>query len=129
MSEGIPFKEISLNGKPISKCEMILECNKGSYRLYIDKDIKRHQFSALAIEFVSCLAEDKKTSIWDSSSLEVQQLFSMIAYYDGVRHLEFNRESDEMAGYIYYPNMQGLVEMMQKVREIELEVCIGCDRY
>ena len=33
-----------------------------------------------------------------------------------------------MAGYIYYPDVGILAEMLMKVREIELEVCCDCSR-
>ena len=124
MNDGTPFKNLKLNGKPLNECELALECNGTHYRLYIDRGEEGHVFYALAVEFVSSVSEDT----WTCPHLTVEPLFNVTAYFDGVRHLEFNREAGDMAGYIYYPNMQGLIELMQKVREVELEVCRDCEQ-
>lgn len=124
MDTGTLFSELKLNDKPLCDCEMVLECNQTNYRLYIDKYPDEHVFYALAVEFVSCVSDDK----WNCPQLAVEPLFNVTAYSDGVRHLEFNREAGDMAGYIYYPNMQGLIEMFAKVREIELEICRDCEQ-
>lgn len=116
------FKNIAINGKPIDKCEMVLECNSGNYRLYIDRI--NNGFYAMALEFVSCNADS--IDIWSNDELEVRQLFNLTAYFDGVRHLEFNRKAGDMAGYMNYPDMDGLVELFKRVREIELELCWDC---
>ena len=122
--QGTPFEQVKLNGKPLKYCEMVLECNKGNYRLYVDKHPETSSFCSMAIEFASCTAGD---DIWTSDNLMVNQLFNTTAHFDGVRHLEFNREDDEMAGYIYYPRISGLAELFTKLREIELEICRECD--
>lgn len=124
MEDGTLFSEIKLNKKPLNECELVLECNETNYRLYVDRDVSKHLFYALAVEFHSCVGEDT----WNCPQLTVDPLFNVTAYFDGVRHLEFNREAGDMAGYIYYPNIQGLVEMLQKVREVELECCRDCDK-
>jgi len=96
-----------------------------SYRLYVDTNKELNSFNAMAIEFVSC--STTSPAIWDCPELRVDQLFRVTAYHDGVRHLEFNRESD-MPGYIYYPNMQDLISLFEKIREIELNICRDCDQ-
>ena len=125
MSDERLFSELTLNGKPLSKCELALECNETYYRLYVDKEPKENIFYSLAVEFVNCSADFEDG--WACPDLTVSPLFNTTAYFDGVRHLEFNRESKDMAGYIYYPNMQGLLALFSKVREIELEICRDCD--
>lgn len=126
MNEGTPFKDLRLKGKALNHCEMVHECNMTNYRLYVYREPENNAFYALAVEFASCATESG--SAWDCPELTVEPLFSVTAYFDGVRHLEFNREAGDMAGYIYYPNMQGLIEMFQKVREIELEICRDCEK-
>ena len=121
--DGELFSELRLSGKRLQDCEMALEC-KGNYRLYVDRF--NGGFYAVAVEFHSCVGGNE--NIWDSDDLKVCQLFNVTAYFDGVRHLEFNREDKELAGYIYYPNMDGLISMLQKVREIEIEMCRDCDK-
>ena len=121
MSREVLFSEILLNKKPLSECELALECNRGNYRLYIDIEPEYKHFFAYAVQFASCSGDTE--SIWDCPILEVTPLFNVTAYFDGVRHLEFDRDDKDMPGYIYYPHMQCLIELMQKVREIELKVC------
>lgn len=116
-----PFNRVKLNGKPLAECELALECNSRIYRLYVDRN--ETGFDAMAIQFISCEGADG--DFWLDETLEVEQLFQVSAMFDGVRHLEFNRESD-MPGYIYYPSMEGIILMMQKVREIERQCCRDC---
>ena len=129
MSREILFKDILVGvyEKPIKECELALECNKGNYRLYVDKRTDENHFYAYAVEFSSCNGGFENP--WeDDDGLEVTPLFNVTAYYDGVRHLEFDREDEECPGYIYYPDMKGFVELISKVREIELEVCRDCEK-
>lgn len=118
MSDTYKFRELKLNNKPIYECEMVIEV--GDYRLYIDRVV--NGFYAMAVEFSQCEEED----VWNCPRLLVGQLFNVTALFDGVRHLEFDRDGD-MAGYIYYPNISNLVVLFQKVREIELVLCRDCD--
>jgi hypothetical protein len=125
MSEELEFSSARLNKKPLTECELALECNRGNYRLYVDIDQERSTFHALAIAFHGCTSDG---NVWDCPNLTIQPLFNLTAYFDGVRHLEFNRDAGDMAGYIYCPDMQGIIDMMTKVREIELDVCRDCNR-
>lgn len=123
MSDEQSFSSMKLRGRLLKDCELTLECNKGNYRLYVVKE--DGVFYAMAVEFVSSGMGD---DFWSCPDLMVSQLFEVTAYFDGVRHLEFNRGAGDLAGYIYYPNMPGLIELLQKVREIELEICSDCDK-
>ena len=126
MSDEILFKNVTLgfDDKPIKECELALECNNGNYRLYVNKNAKGGFFECLALEFNSCTSAD---NIWSCDDLMVSELFNLTAHFDGVRHLEFNRDNDDICGYIYYPNMEGIIELMQKVRQIEKDICYDCD--
>lgn len=125
MENGTLFSEMRLNGKPLKDCDMAIECNGNNYRLYVDRAQERNTFYSLAVEFVSCVSDG---DIWECPELRVEPIFNSTAYFDGVRHLEFNREAGDMAGYIYCPNIQGVVDLFSKLREIELEVCRECDK-
>ncbi len=125
MDNGVLFSELKCHGKPLNECELALQCNENSYRLYVNRDTEYNTFWALAVSFVSCYAGNE--NIWGAEGLTVEPLFNVTAYSDGIRHLEFNREAGDMAGYIYYPNMQGLIALFQKIREIELETCRDCE--
>ena len=125
MNNGFIFDDLKLDGKPLSECEMVLECNSGMYRLYLTRLTGCGGFLAMAVEFNSCDAGC--VNHWEATALEVNELFTVTAYFDGVRHLEFNRNEPDMEGYLYYTNMDGLIELLSKVREIEKELCRECD--
>jgi hypothetical protein len=123
MSKEVLFKNIvvGLYNKPIKDCEIALKCSNGIYRLYVHKRPKESNFYAEAVEFYSCTGESENK--WDCPELKVIPLFNVTACFDGVKHLEFNREDPDTPGYIYYPDMDSLIELMIKVKEIEREIC------
>lgn len=114
------INDIALNNKPILECELALECNGGNYRLYVDRF--ENGFYAKAVEFDTSI-----DGSWNCSEIEATELLNLAAYHDGVRHLEFNREAGDMAGYIYFPNIEGIILIFKKIREIEIEMCRDCD--
>ena len=125
MEDGFIFKDLKLGNKPLIECEMILECNSGMYRLYLTRNTNFEGFYAMALEFNSGSADSENH--WESEDLVVNELFTVTANFDGIRHLEFNRNEPEMEGYLYYTNMDGFIELLSKVRELEKEHCSSCD--
>jgi hypothetical protein len=125
VNNGFIFSDLKLDGKPLTECEMVLECDDAMYRLYLTRFTDCGGFSAMAVEFCSCNADHDDH--WAVSDLRVNELFTVTAYHDGIRHLEFNRNEKDMEGYLYYTNMDGLIELLSKVREIEKELCRDCD--
>jgi hypothetical protein len=125
MDSGFTFKELSLDNNSLCNCEMVLECNSGMYRLYLLRFTDCAGFRAMAVSFNSCRVDNKNH--WDAEDLIVDELFTVTAYFDGVRHLEFNRNDKDMEGYLYCTNMDGLISLLSKVREIEKEICRDCD--
>lgn len=119
------FKDLKLGAKPLRGCEVAFECNNGMYRLYLDRLTNAGGFRAMAVGFNSCDADC--SNHWEASDLEVDDIFVVTAHFDGVKHLEFNRNEKDMEGYLYYPNMDGLIELLSKVRELEKELCRYCD--
>ena len=119
------FLKIILRDKPLHECELVWSDGGQPYddsRLYILRSEDKAGFYAHAVNFVSCCggADD----YWSHESLVVSTVFEVTACWDGVRHLEFNRNEDcPMSGYLYYQSMPELIAMLQKVREIELECC------
>jgi len=111
------FKDIKLEGNHLNKCELIYKGEDDLRRLYVVKN--EDGFSAHAVEFNSCMASEQKDD-WKNETLIVNTIFEVIALYDGVRHLTFSPETD---GYLYYPGMEDIIVMLQKLRELELEVC------
>ena len=51
-------------------------------------------------------------------------LFKASFRVDGVRHLWFEESED---GYMYCPDMVSMIELFQKVREIEVKCCPRAD--
>lgn len=125
IEQGHLFSDMKLNDKPLSQCEMVLETDNRNCRLYVDADPERSTFYASAVSFVSSGIEGDH---WENEELRVDSVFELVAYFDGVRHMWFNKDpSRQWDGYLHYPNMEGLIAMLQKVREIELEICWDCD--
>ena len=114
------FKDISLDGKLLSEYEATFESECGNSRLYVSE--RDNGFMAHAVEFVCCTPMDN-VSHWENKSLEVITIFEVTAYSDGVRHIEFNRNNGDMDGYLYYPDMDNLILMLQKIKELENELC------
>lgn len=108
------LSQVMLSDKPLSECEVALTA--GSYRLYLLRSEK--SFFAIALE---CVAWTDEQFARDDD--DVRELFTVTAYFDGVRHLEFNRWAGEMAGYMYCPDMGDLCNLFEKVRSLEDEIC------
>lgn len=108
------FREIQLHGKPITECELALS-NVGHRMYYAPNGIA---FDAVLVRFVS--ASSGPGDLWECEELQVEVVFSCVAYWDGVRHLHFNPKDD---GYLYYPDMPFLLESLNKLRELEEQYC------
>lgn len=126
--DGLLLRDILLHGKPLKDCELVFKCKNDNTRLYVIREPDHHSFYAHAVEFHSSSVLDEEAIPWDHETMEVKTLFTVTAYFDGVRHLEFNRNGNNMDGYLYYPPMAELILMLQKIREIELEICWDADR-
>jgi len=128
MDDGKLFRNIILDGKPIAGCELAYSGKHDNTRLYVSKSAEGNGFYAHAVAFASVPAEKGQSDVWAHPELEVDTVFEVTAYFDGVRHLEFNRNGNDMDGYLYYPPMADLIKMLEKVREIELEICRDADK-
>lgn len=92
----------------------------GLYRLYATKpDGSDKGFKAIAINLYSYSAGGEE---WDEST-SYDELFEVVAYYDGVRHFEMRRDYKDDAGYLYCPEMDDLCAMIEAVRALENERC------
>ena len=123
------FKDIILRDRLIGDCDLEYKSEDGNYRLYVAREDS--SFWAHAVGFVSCeMIGDSGVLDWrQDGSLVVSTIFEVTAYFDGVRHLEWNRNGGDMDGYIYCPEMAEIIAMLQKVRDIEVKVCTSCDGY
>lgn len=114
------FSELTLDSTPLSDCLLSYESSDNQIRLYIKK--KNNSFHFIAIGWAFCIDEP-----FDCDETRVDQLFEGVAYFDGVRHIGFNREEEGLEGYIYCPNIQAMSDMFQIIRNIEVELCYDCD--
>ena len=122
MEGGILFSELKIRGTPLSDCERI--DFEGDYRLYIKRD--NHGFDAMAVSFSSCSGDDDD-DVWECSELMVDVLLELTALFDGVRHVWFAPYDTTQKGYVNYPDMQGVINVMSKLRELEKELCWDCE--
>lgn len=78
-----------------------------------------HGFKFAAIEWVSNPCDEE---LWGDNT-GIQFLFNGYAMFDGVRHMWLNTDQDEIFGYVNYPNIEQLVEILTEIRKLELEFC------
>ncbi len=124
MSEdGVLFSELKLGGTPLLEDWLAIDLKDS--RLYARVSPGEKSFLAVAVKFISCVSDG---DIWECPKLRVEQIFQVTAYFDGVRHLEFNRGSEDQAGYLYYPDMEGLILMLSAVRNLEETFCPDCEK-
>ncbi|HBN6266157.1 TPA: hypothetical protein L3N15_004138 [Vibrio parahaemolyticus] len=114
--------DIRLNNKPLKDCELAFQDKHNTYRLYVDKDPSGNGFQAYAVEFVYCAGNDINDP-FNNPTCVVMELFHLEARSDGARHLHFNREAGDTAGYMYYPDLQVLSEMFSILAKIETDIC------
>lgn len=97
--------------------DLTLMSERGSYRLYFKPNSNCRGFTAIAIEFVSC-----EEHPWDDSTT-FDELFTVTAYFDGVRHFEMKREYGNESGYLYYPEWGNLCSLFDDVKRLVSELC------
>lgn len=114
------FVDLHIGNTPIKDCALLYQGKHDNARLYARAE--DGYFKAHAVEVVTSETDDSGLQ-WGDESTVVQTIFVATAYFDGVRHLEFNRNGGDMDGYLYYPKMVDLIAMLQKVRELEIGHC------
>lgn len=121
MNEDVKLlQDIMVGQYSIPECALIYSGQHDNNRLYVHVNEADMIFHAVALEFVSCDSED---TMWKTGTMEVRILFHAKCLYDGIRHLEFNRLGTSYDGYLYYPPMGDLVQMLSIIREIEVKMC------
>lgn len=59
----------------------------------------------------------------DLTNDDIVMVVNGLAYFDGIRHLHFGDEKSDNYGYFNYPKMPVLIQIMNKLRELELKYC------
>jgi len=108
------FREIQLQGKPLTECQLALSIV--DHKMYYAPNSTA--FDSVLVRFAS--SSSGSGDVWECEQLQVEVIFSCIAYWDGVRHLQFNPAEE---GYIYCPDMPILLESLNKLRELEEQYC------
>lgn len=70
--------------------------------------------------------EKEPDDVWDSPGVTVQNVFSGIAFFDGLRHVNFGIA--DMGGYLNYPDVVSVIKMMTRLAELEKEHCWACEQ-
>lgn len=81
---------------------------------------EKHGFDFAAVEWISSNAEHN--DIW-ANDTEVSFLFNGIAMFDGVRHMYLGCDQNEVFGYVNYPNLEILIDILKEIRKLEIEFC------
>lgn len=114
---------LSLEGKSIRDWQFINISSSDAYRIYYKpNDTPGNGFRFATIEWVSVPGGN---DLW-SDDTEIQFLFNGVAYFDGIRHLYLGDNGDEDLGYVYYPEIQDYIEILQQIRRLEKLYCSDC---
>lgn len=62
--------------------------------------------------------------LWICKDEYLEISFNGIAYFDGVRHMWLGTEQNEIFGYINYPNIKDLIEILQEIKKLEILFCM-----
>ena len=124
------FIDLVVGDSKLSDIEPIYSDEYDYIRLYFAETVCG--FDAHAVDFISCDNnghDDDDGHQWNHNNTIVNTIFEVTAHSDGdgVRHLEFNRNGGNQDGYLYYPKMQCLIDMLQMVRDLELKLCADCN--
>lgn len=61
---------------------------------------------------------ESEDGYWEATESKVSKMWEAdVVDFDGVRHLEFNRNGLDTDGYLYYPDMEDLVESLTFLRD------------
>lgn len=127
------FHDMTIGDQKIADCKIAYKSkNGGRVRMYIVDDFPL-SFEAKAVEFsrYDCIDGFNNKNVWekDGARFFVKPLFNATAYYDGVRHLEFNTDGGCDAGYIYCPEMDDIVNMLSIVRDLGVKLTNGWEKW
>ena len=106
---------------PFYKWDFI-EAKEGSARVYY----KPNEYSGNGFQFyiLECVAYQSKA--WDESAL-VEFMFHGTSFYDGVRHLYTGHDLTKNEGYLYYPDLELIIEVLQILSTLEDKLCSDYD--
>ncbi len=79
-------------------------------------------FDFYCVEFVSSgLVEDH----WECPELQVERIVEGVAYFDGIRHMNWGTTEAEYKsdGYLYYPEIGELTDLVGKLAALEKKWC------
>lgn len=96
--------------------ELLWKDAKDQYRIYLAQTD-----GITCWHKVYCLNLESHTyckSPWEDNSTTLSKIFEAdVVDFDGVRHLEFNRNGIDTDGYLYYPDMNVIIEALSFIRD------------
>ncbi len=96
--------------------ELLWKDAKDQYRIYLVPPTPK-----IGWYKVYCLNLESHTyckSPWEDNSTKLSKIFEAdVVDFDGVRHLEFNRNGIDTDGYLYYPDMDVIIEALSFIRD------------
>jgi hypothetical protein len=109
-------------GEPIHLWQRLL-LNGGDDLLcyYPDKDGKGHGFMFYCVTWTASNVDP--LALWDDEDTYVECICSGIAYFDGIRHLNFGDTQTDNVGYFNYPSMRRMIAVMQALATLQEEWC------
>ena len=114
------FSEVKLDDSRLTFCALSYKDSYDNYRLYSKATSGGFEF--VLLKFNSC-PYTKDKDLW-SVQTECSILLKGCALYDGVRHLTF---ADN--GYINYPDLQELSEVLKALKDLEKEYCTNIEEW
>ena len=122
----IYLKEIKHEACPKERvCDWKYEEVDESVRLYFKVEGKaKSGFYFYAIENGGCISNDAtKKDHWNENYCFAECIINGIAYFDGVRHLYYGDEKTQNYGYHYYPDLSTIIDVLNKLKELEDKYC------
>lgn len=113
MKDNVNLRDLKLLGKNFKEWIMEYESPDNSYRIYSVKEPENAKFEFIVLSFHT--SDSNNGDDWNETTI-VDELFSGVGIFDGVRHLKLN-------SYINYPSFEYMSKIFLVISEIEKEIC------
>lgn len=105
------------SGAEIKGLELLWESSTSDCRVYLQPPTQDGIWYKLYCFECNSYSYEHEDVRWGHIDTTLSKLFECdVVSFDGVRHLEVNRNGTEMDGYLYYPDMAALVEALSFVK-------------
>lgn len=123
MEDLTKFGDVKLqNGFPIHRCKDVWIDGTDTRLFYQPHEEEGMGFHFCAVSWVQGIAIDKP---WDKDTTRVEVVCEGVAHWDNVRHLYFGSDQTDNYGYIYFPDLHMIAEVLQQISLLEDKYCKG----